>query len=204
MRMEMIFLFCIALTSVYCANVVSARDPSDCAELRHDEERLECYDLLFKKSPIAHSNVSHWQIRSEKSRIDDSTNVFLRVDSREPIISRYGEKVRPILYIMCRENETNISIWFGGYFMSDIQGKGDITYRIDDHSAKRKKFRESNNNEYLGMWSGHTAIPFIKEMFSGANLFVRAIPFSDSTLNIDFPIYGLKEAIKPLREACHW
>lgn len=104
----------------------------------------------------------------------------------------------------CRENETNLWIRFGECFMSSIQGKGRVTYRLDSEQAATRNFRESNNNMALGLWSGGTAIPFIKNMIGHDQMIVRATPFSDSTVTGEYNIAGLEEAVKPLREACNW
>ena len=88
--------------------------------------------------------------------------------------------------------------------MADIQGKGRITYRLDSEDAARHTFRESNDNQALGLWSGGQAIPFIKGMLGHDRMLIRATPFSDSTVTGEFNIAGLDEAIKPLREACNW
>ncbi len=87
--------------------------------------------------------------------------------------------------------------------MSDYQ-HGKITYRVDKLPAQTKRFRESNNHESLGLWSGKSAIPFLKELFGHDRLFVRATPHSESPLEASFDITGLEKAIEPLREACGW
>lgn len=87
--------------------------------------------------------------------------------------------------------------------MSSIQGKGRITYRLDTEQAKNRDFVESNNNMALGLWSGSSAIPFIKGMLGHEKLVIRATPFSDSTVTAQYDLSGLNEAIKPLREACN-
>lgn len=52
--------------------------------------------------------------------------------------------------------------------------------------------------------SGGQTIPVIQEMFDAEQLTVRATPFNESTITVQFPIAGLQEAIEPLREACNW
>ncbi len=194
-----ILVVCLSNSSVQAAS-----DSSTCASIRDDAARLECYDLVFKKSYSRSTETAKWDVVTEISKIDDTKNVHMVVDSREPFIGRFGQEMRGTLYIMCRENETNLSIWFGGYYMSDHRGGGEITYRIDVLPAAKARFLESNNNEHLGLWSGATAVPFIKKMFSHDNILIRATPFSDSSVTMEFPITGIEDAIAPLRDACHW
>jgi len=88
--------------------------------------------------------------------------------------------------------------------MSDLEGRGTVTYRIDTAKAQKKEFTESTDHEALGLWNGGSAIPWIKAMFGGARMYVEATPFSESAVSDFMPISGLEEAIKPLRESCGW
>ena len=54
------------------------------------------------------------------------------------------------------------------------------------------------------LWYGANAIGFAKKLFSGNNLLIRATPYSDSSIQVEFPIAGLEQAIAPLRKACKW
>ncbi len=182
----------------------SANEPSDCADIDKDARRLECYDLLFRKSVDRSQEASRWNVQVEQSKIDDSRNVFLYVDSLEPIRNQFGQASNGNLVISCRENETSLWFKFGGHFMSDLEEGGRITYRVDKQVAKSKSFTESTNYEALGLWSGGVALPFIKELFGANVLLVRATPYSESPVTMEFPISGLEGAIDPLREACHW
>jgi len=194
-----------------------APDFSNCAELNTDAVRLACYDEIARgnarsqgseeteneDATIAPNSYSNWNVRTEVSRIDDSTKVFISTNALEMSSGRYGGQVRFVLLMACRENSTNIWIHFGGHFMSDHQ-HGRVTYRIDDRNAQTKAFRESNNHEALGLWSGNSAIPFIKSMFGAERLFVQATPYSESAVDGEFDISGLEEVVQPMREACNW
>jgi type VI secretion system protein VasI len=183
-----------------------ASDGKECAAIKDDGKRLECYDLLFRSTVTVEPSdpESRWRVKTETSKIDDSKNVFMSLEAKDPHRNRFGEAEHPTLLIACRENVTNLWIWFAGEFMSDLQGRGRVTYRIDKQEARSRSFRESNDHVALGLWSGGAAIPFIKEMFGASWLFVRAVPFSESAVTAEFPIAGIEEAITPLREACHW
>jgi hypothetical protein len=94
-RMVRIFVCASALLAVpFCAlaapNELAAQDAAGCATKKADTERLECYDLIFKKS-IHTSNDSKWQITEETSKIDDSKNVFLVLDSEDTFQNQYRQ-----------------------------------------------------------------------------------------------------------------
>jgi type VI secretion system protein VasI len=88
--------------------------------------------------------------------------------------------------------------------MSDRAGGGTVTYRVDRLPPRTQPFSVSNDNKSLGLWGATSAIPFIKSLFGAERLLLRATPFRESDLNLEFNVSGLEEAIKPLRTACKW
>lgn len=178
-----------------------------CTGIVDDQSRLTCYDGLFRpkiENSTPSPSAGKWGVTTETSPIDDSKRVFLSLAGREGIRNQYGQDAQITFTIACRENHTSMWFHFGGQFMSDLQGAGRVTYRIDSAPAQAKNFTESSNHEALGLWNGGTSIPFLKSLFGKQQLFVQAIPYSESAVNDFFDIAGLEEAIKPLREACHW
>lgn len=178
-----------------------------CATLTDTAKRLECYDGLAVKevAPVVIPQTkSEWSVRVTTSPIDDSKKVFLQVVGVNGVTTRYGQEGQLILTLACRENVTSAYISFGGHFMSDLNGSGRVTYRVDDKSAQRKSFSESNDHEALGLWNGGSAIPWIKSLFGGNRMYVEATPFSENAVSDFLPIAGLEDAIAPLRDACGW
>lgn len=148
--------------------------------------------------------VGNWQIRSSTSPFDDSKTVTMELYSLDEIPDRIGRSGKPKLYLRCKENTTNAFITFAGNFMADIQGYGRVRYRLDSDAAVTKRMQVSTDNEALGLWSGGTAIPFIKDMFGHETMILSATPYNQSAYTMSFDVKKLEEAIKPLREACHW
>ncbi|MXQ13236.1 type VI secretion system-associated protein TagO [Microvirga makkahensis] len=148
------------------------------------------------------TGASKWQVREEKSRLDDSREVFLSVLLVGPIRGRYGQDKYGALFITCRERATNIYFVFGDHFMSSLQGAGKVSARVGTNTPKTISMIESNDHSALGLWGNRTAVPYVKDLFGGKSLYVRAVPYNESAIEMDFPIAGIDEAIKPLREAC--
>lgn len=194
-------LYAAALCLIPC--VSQAQDPRVCAALSDDKSRLECYDLAHRKTANV-ANASKWQVREEKSRLDDSREVFLAVSSLNPIRGKYGQTKYGTMVINCQDKATNIYFVFGDHFMSSLQGAGKVNARVDTNTPKTIPMIESNDHSALGLWGNRTAVPYIKDMLGGKSLYVRAVPYNESAIEMDFPIAGLDEAIKPLREACKW
>lgn len=184
----------------------AAESLQQCAAVEDKDARLACYDGLAEAAvaPVVAPTSSKWQVRIDTSPVDDSKNVYLHLVGESGITNRYGQKSDLSLYIACRENVTSAWFVFGGHFMSDLQGRGRVTYRIDKAPAKKQSFTESTDNEALGLWNGGAAIPWIKELMTGQRMYVEAVPYSESAVSDFMPIAGLEEAIKPLRESCAW
>jgi type VI secretion system protein VasI len=188
------------------STISASADIDRCTEIENSLDRLACYDDEAGYNPEVREGVTgsgNWLVRMETSQLDDSQNVFLTLYSEEQTNCPYKSGNHSI-HMACRENETNLWIHFGECFMSSIQGKGQVTYRLDTEQAATRDFRESNNNMALGLWSGGTAIPFIKKMIGHDQMIIRATPFSDSTVTGEYDIVGLEEAVQPLRDACNW
>lgn len=202
---RLIRLAAMSALGVGVANEGLAQTAEVCAAVNQPDERLNCYDRLFRVSTDNRVALSDgaWNLKIEKSKLDDSKKVFLSLDSIDRQRARFGKPVKYNFYITCRENKNDVFIIFGGNFMSDLHHSR-VDYRVDERAAKHRSFRESNDHEALGLWGGGSSIPFIKELFGGTKLYVRATPMSESSVEAEFPIAGLEEAIAPLRESCNW
>ena len=205
--MQIFLLAVLIFWSIAISTGVSnASEATDCAKISDPDDRLNCYDEIFRvtaPSPEIVTGIGKWSVSSTTSKIDDSKNVYLRLDANDTVRGRYGDRVRVSITVACTENTTMIYFDFGGHHMSDYQ-YGTITYRVDDKKARKKRFRESTDNEALGLWNGGSSIPFLKSIMSGKSLLVRATPYGESAIDSVFEISGLQNALKPLREACHW
>jgi type VI secretion system protein VasI len=174
-----------------------------CAKIPDSKSRLACYDMDYRPTSEQMSD-SQWEVMQHKSQLDDSPGVVISVGSARPIKDKFGRERQASLHVVCRENTTSLQLHFAGNFMSDTQGHGNVTYRLDSNQAQTASLNVSNDNKALGLWSGSQSIPVIKSFFGHDSLVVRALPFNESYVTATFPIAGIENAIKPLREACHW
>lgn len=134
----------------------------DCLTIENMFSRLRCYDeeAGFDPAAVKEDEVTiegeqsvrrgDWRVQVETSRIDDSTNVYLELTSDEHTNCPY-ERTPHHLAIACRENQTNLWVYFGGCFMSDHNGKGRVTYRLDSEDARTEAFVNSNDHSALGL-----------------------------------------------------
>lgn len=207
----------VALWGALVASAYAA-DPSaliKCSAINDSVLRLDCFDALAKvdqdksdqeaKEKLApEGDTGRWRTSIQQSKVDDSTTVILMSNSNETVSSRFNRSARPTLVLRCMENTTAAYLNFDGLHMADIQNYGRVTFRVDKKKAFVKGTDASTDSQSLGLWSGGTAIPFMKSLFGGEELLVQAMPYSESAVTFTLDISGLENAIKPLRTACKW
>ncbi len=205
MRFRLIHLIGAASFLLVSPMTPTMGEVEDCLKIDNDLDRLTCYDREAGFAPRVRKieGKGNWVVQTQKSKIDDLTNIYTILSSSEHDNCRYDTGANQI-GIDCRENATLLYIYFGGCFMSGHQGGGRVTYRLDSEPAATITMSESNNHDALGLWDGAASIPFVKKLFGHSKLLIRATPFSDSAVTAIYEIAGIEEAIKPLREACHW
>jgi hypothetical protein len=80
------------LVAVLAASKARAEDdPKTCAAIPEDDRRLECYDLIFRKSEVEIPTTSQWDVQEEVSKVDDTSNVYVFVDSSNTFQMTYGK-----------------------------------------------------------------------------------------------------------------
>jgi len=197
-------LFVLALSVLLTAP--GQAEVETCMGIDNDLDRLACYDRVSGRMPKSSETMSNaaWQIRTKKSEFKDTTDVYMTVESDEPVSCGFRGEQRILLFVRCQENTTSVILATHCHLTSGHGGYGRVEYRIDDKKAASRTFEESTNNRSLGLWSGGSAIPFTKKMFDSNRLIVRFTPFNESPVTASFKIAGLADAITPLREACGW
>lgn len=182
-------------------------DPAACGKISRDLDRLACYDAAIGLTPeqTTLQTDSKWTVRVEKSDFEDTTDVYLSLQSDEPLsCGRFGSPQRANLLLRCMENTTAIYIGTNCHLTSGHGGYGNVDVRLDDEKAFTASMQDSTDNKALGFWSGGRSIPFIKRMIGKERMIVRFTPFSESPTTATFSIAGLDEDIAPLRSACKW
>ena len=159
---------------------------------------------VTEPEPSALESKGNWLVTMDKSQLDDSQSVYLSLSSDEPIKGQFGTPGPAHLYLRCQENKTSVFLILNDMFLSDIQGFGDVDYRIDTKKAATARMQSSTDNKALGLWSGGTAIPFAQKLMEGEMVVFRATPYNESPVEFSFDLAGLKVAIEPLRAACQW
>lgn len=200
-----IFLFFSILLFPIPGKCDLERDIAKCAAIDNGVTRLECFDSIAKKlgvdKPITKISTGKgkWNVNQQISQIDDSTNVFLKLESNELVESGY-KKVRPVLVLRCAENKTNAYIMWNLHLGLDHTV---VLIRFDKKRAQKQTWSISTNHEAIFV-KEYSPIFFIKKLMRHNKLLVQLIPHGENPVMATFDIQGLSESIGPLKKACHW
>lgn len=185
----------------------ASADPTTCAAVENDLDRLACYDREVGRTttPVIAKGAGKWTVRTDKNKLTDQTDVFLSLESEEPINCSWSRGERVQLTVRCHENTTALIVNTGCHMTSSTYNDyGDVTYRLDQEPAKTVSMTESTDNRALGLWSGSRSIPLLKQMLGKSEMIVKMTPYGSSPVMTTFQIAGLDEAIESLRKACSW
>jgi len=144
-----------------------------------------------------------WQTYTETSKIDDSTNVIIAVEANELAENRFGRPATIRAIAQCIDGKTGFFINFDSFYMSDFNGRGIVTMRVDKEKARRINMGESTDHRSLGL-TGGAAIRLLKTMQGKSSFVVAAIPVNESEVQVTFTLAGFDGAIKSVRSACGW
>ena len=197
----------VALLEALIGCSQAAAAPVECANIDIDLDRLACYDREVGRIPkiTALPGKGAWVVRSEKSVLTDRIEVFMSVRSDENVVCGWNKGARVNLTLRCMDNTTALIFDTGCHMTSsEYNSHGDVTYRIDAEKARSVSMVESTDNRSLGLWSGGKAIPMIKQMLGKSRVVARMTPYGENPITATFPVSGLEDAIKPLRQACDW
>lgn len=177
-----------------------------------DSARLECYDqatgyavtapLTAPDAVVATPGgvLSSWQVREEKSQLEDRTDVWLSVVSDNTQPNQIGQPELAGLYIRCMDNATNAFVVFNDY-TSDDQS---VKYKTDDGDLQSIWMQTMNGGQGIGVWSGSKSIPFIKSLYGKKKLVLAYDSYSNHNLEFVFGIEGLEDQIGVVSKACGW
>lgn len=154
---------------------------------------------------VTPAQTGHWKFLSEPDAMTDEEVLSVQVGSMEFLPAARGRPAGPaFLAIWCADNRTDVSIWFSGQFMASSSGHGQMDYRVDKADAASVNMEADSTHEFLVLYGGKKSIPFIKALFGGEKLLIRATPLNQQSIDVAFAISNLEEAVKPIREACNW
>ncbi|MCZ8547649.1 type VI secretion protein [Mesorhizobium qingshengii] len=176
-----------------------------CSAIPDSLARLTCFDRVFPKgSPTAAVDKPNptpspnaWDIKREKSAIDDSPTVVASLTPTETSGSGIGNSEMWLL-ARCSENITSV-VLATNMFMTDSPK---VTIRIGESPAKTTVWVRSTNYKSAGLWNGSEAIPFLKSLKNGVKLVVRVE--EKDRLDGTFNLGNVEDVTAEIAAACKW
>lgn len=206
MNSEVVLAVFAAAAVVAPALSTSAAEVStyrECAKIDDSSSRLACYDALSgREREVGSRKSAKWLIDERVNPLDDSKTVIavLVADTGR---GTYGDPVT--LTSLCRSNKTQLYIDFGSYLGSDsssVYSKWKyITIRVGSADARKEKWGVSTDHKAA---FAPRAIRLLKEMLRADDLVVQVVPYGSNPITAVFDLSGMRSAITPLAETCHW
>ncbi len=189
-----------------CANIVPRSDMAQCADVSAPALRLTCYDNLAKHLGVdqresKRTSLRGWHMRTERSSIEGSVNVYLSTPADQAFVAASGQSVLPTLNLRCQENTTALLVGYGTYLGA---GETQVSYRMDAQPPHREDWLLPSANNTTELWKGNASIPFIQQLLGAEQLTLEVTPPGANSVSSTFEVAGLTQAIQPLRTACHW
>jgi len=173
---------------------------AECAAIKGELERLECYDKIAKDFGLVTTlktetvkGSGKWIVSSKTNPIDDSKTVTLVLPADEGK-GRMGDPVS--LIIRCKSGEIEIYISWNQYLGSEAH----IISRVGSKEAQRDEWSLSTDSQ--ASFYPNRPIPFIKDLLASDRFVAQVTPYSESPVTAVFDVKGLGEAIKPLQNVC--
>ena len=150
---------------------------------------------------VSQTPVHAWDYFAHTDKMNDNVRYIVYTKSTD-YRARKAE-----LAIICAEerSETNLFIDFPGLWVKDYGGawpSDKIIYRLDKDIPQKINFGHIPEKGIMFLPVDWGLFEFIENMFDRDTLVID-IEYEKGML-YEFDISGLREAIKPIREACNW
>ncbi len=182
-----------------CFGEVSQRI-DECKTKAEKVDQVSCFAGLAGIAPIAPiATASAWATRTTVDKLDGSTTVVLSLESSDRVRSRYGQDEEGTIIVRCMKNRTELYIAWPGFL--GISRSLEVKWRLDEQPVVTEWWSPSSDGKAAFV---PNAVVFLKKIFSRNELIVSVKPYDQIASTLTFPVKGLEEAIKPLRETCKW
>jgi Type VI secretion system VasI, EvfG, VC_A0118 len=193
-----------AILTIACAGVVFAAGAQAqealklCHQIKDDGERLKCYDGLDTSSSNAPGKQAEskeradgvWEVRDEKSPLDDSPLVSASLRSSDG---------KANLLMRCKDRKTEVAVTKWGFIKCGADVR--VVYRVDQDQATDTPWN-SHSSCYLAV--APSPIPFIRALTDQGKVYFRMFDHHDVPHDALFNLGKVSEVRSRLAEACDW
>jgi hypothetical protein len=193
-----------AILTIACASVVFAAGAQAqealkrCHQIKDDGERLKCYDGLATSSSNATGKQAEskegadgvWEVRDEKSPLDDSPLVSASLRSSDD---------KAHLLMRCKDRKTEVAVNKFGFVKcgTDIR----VIYRVDQEQATDVPW---NAHSSCVLAIAPSPIPFIRALADQGKVYFRMFDHHGAAHDALFNLGRISEVRSRLAEACDW
>lgn len=163
--------------------------------------------ILAGAAGAAPNGETRWMLQREVDKLDGTVtigviepaiNTALAKPRRPEIVTKIG-----YLTVGCTAGVTTFTFRVPGELVAGHAPT--VSYRIDKQDAvKNRRWISAEDNTGVGLWKSVESVPFLKKISEGQEFFIRVEETVFGTTEATFNLSGLKEALRPIREACHW
>lgn len=208
----------------YCVGIASDKERLACYDNYAKELGLKPSGVDGLSATQARHG--RWTVRTETLHENDETTVFVFSEGKGRIFGIDGRPVLPTLVGRCGNDVTELYIAMSsgmptqlgptdhsvfyytarkeGEKAADAPGAGDqilAKIRLDDSPPQELLLRRSS--EGVGYFFPNP-VSFLSQMRRNSRLEFSFTPAGHADVTVLFPLEGLDEALKPLREGCNW
>jgi len=200
---SLIYFFLLCFPLVLSAGI--NKDVKRCAHKNNDSDKLICYENIahkLKVHPVSSSNKKNngqWKISRSALDNNNRRNVTLKLAAKEPI--RAGNQPStPYLSIRCINDRTSVQLEWNAYIADrDIN----ISRQFDQGDPDTKLWLISS--DYTATFpKSYNYIRFTKALLNHNTMNIEVSPYGRGAITASFDLSGIRNAIWPLRKACHW
>jgi hypothetical protein len=193
-----------AILTIACASVVFAAGAQAqealkrCHQIKDDVERLKCYDGLDTSSSNATGKQAEskeradgtWEVRDEKSPLDDSPLVSASLPSSDG---------KAYLLMRCKDRKTEVAVTIWGVLKCGTDVR--VIYRVDQDQATDTPW---NSHSSCSLAIAPSPIPFIRALPDQGKVYFRIFDHHGAPHDALFNLGKISEVRSRLAEACDW
>ncbi|GHA30274.1 hypothetical protein GCM10007989_27490 [Devosia pacifica] len=175
-------LAALLLTTLTAAPAYSQPTPAECSLIGNDEERLACYDSVFRAAPV-----------------DDAAFIL---ESEQLIPAEPSGRGRATMTIACNDGELETRFRFAGTLLTANNSNTGVTFTRDLTRNRTLTLPPSPDGRELIIEPTEEVEIFLQWLRGTNNLSVRVTPANNRSLSVRFDVDDLDERLAPTLAAC--
>ncbi|MBJ6988225.1 hypothetical protein [Devosia sp. MC521] len=161
-----------------------AQSGASCAAIPANDQRLACYDGLFRADTDA-AAVSSFTLQSEQM-----------------IPARPSGRAHAEIIVSCEAGNLGVAFRFAGNTMSSLGRDVGMTFQPDLERARSQTLQVDPTNTQVLISNSADVRAFIDGLRGAQNLTVRVTPASSRSLNVRFKVANFAQDVAPVIAGC--